>query len=43
MQTKFFRSRSQDSVYVEEYKSVRWKKGEKGIALTGQMVFCIFL
>jgi len=43
MQTKFSLSRSQDSVYVEEEKSVLSKKGEKEIALTGQMGFCIFL
>jgi len=43
MQTKFSRSRSQDSVYFEEEKSVLSKKGEKGIAFAGQMGFCIFL
>jgi hypothetical protein len=43
MQTKFSPSRSQGSVYIEEEKPVLSKKGEKGIALTGQMGFCIFL
>ena len=43
MKTKFSQSRSQGSVYVEEEKSVLSKKGEKGIALTGQMGFCMFL